>query len=106
MYTPDQFVEKINTNLHVLKTIYKELKNKNIMNLDEKFQVRLHNSFVAAPLFGYANSFIVGHYLAQQYSTANSMIKVGGTTKPLFKQFSKHFEIEWENADLFNLDIA
>lgn len=105
LVTPEQFVEKINTNIHIFREIYKELKALNSNNLNEKLQVRVHNSFVVAPLFGYANSFIVGHYLAKQYSTASSMIKVGGTTKPLFKQFSKHFEIEWGNATPIDLDM-
>lgn len=92
-YTAERFQNSIRFNLEVLATMKKELRN------PLRLQVRLHRGFIAASLYGYGESLLVGLYLNNGHVSSDGLhFKISDTRSSFYRQLSDHFEASWEGA--------
>ncbi|WP_194972661.1 hypothetical protein [Aquiflexum lacus] len=97
-YDKDQIKEEIIKNLRRCKSIFKRIEKK------ENFKVRLYDSFISVPIYGYGTSYIMGLYLHNRLSEEGVQIKVSGIGSVLYKRVDEHFENIWANAKDVNLE--
>ncbi len=91
---PDEYVDSIKKNIKIAKSIKKKLSDDN----KDKFQLRLHDSFVAVSLIGYGETFIVGLYLYGRLAVNGTQLKVCESSRYFYNELSNHFNTEWDLA--------
>lgn len=89
--THEAYVSHINMNLSVARSIYKKLSKEK----KDKFEVKLHKSFIATSIIGYGETMIVGFYLQGRIATEGTQLKVKEATHFFYNELNTHFDEEW-----------
>lgn len=97
-YDSEQIVMEIIKNLRRCKSIYKRINNKS------NLQVRLYDTFISIPLYGYGTSYIMGLYLHNRLSEEGVQIKVSSVGSKLFKKLDEHFNSVWDVSQIIDFE--
>lgn len=93
-YDEDDVLGQIRKNIKVIESIRERLQE----DSRGRLKFKLANSFIAASLYGYGETFVLGLYLSGKLATEGVQVKVAGSGHSFYSQIDRHFKSEWEEA--------